>query len=80
MKLSKFEFTSLEDQYRKMMADYITVSVDDLSINERTLILKSLELFKDKLRDIKVLDDEIKRLSLELANLKAMNDDSDYLT
>jgi hypothetical protein len=33
---------------------------------------------KEKLEDIKILNDEIKRLSIENANLKAYNDDKDY--
>jgi hypothetical protein len=36
------------------------------------------ELFEEKLGDMKILQDEINRLSLELANLKASNDNSDY--
>ena len=36
------------------------------------------ELFEEKLEDIKILNDEIKRISLELANLKSYQDDGDY--
>lgn len=60
VKSFNFEFTSLEDEYRKMLADHITVSVDDLSPNERAIIAKSFELFEGKLEDIKTLNDELK--------------------
>jgi hypothetical protein len=33
---------------------------------------------EEKLEDIKILKDNIKRLSIENANLKAYNDDKDY--
>lgn len=69
---------SLKSQYKKLLADHITVSVDDLTENEEALIEKAFVLFQDKLDDIKVLNDEIKRISIELANLKSMHDDGDY--
>jgi len=68
---------SLKDKYIKLLADKITVSVDDLTDNELKLISESYELFSEKIDDIKLLNDQIKRISVELANLKAMHDDSD---
>jgi hypothetical protein len=68
---------SLKDKYIKLLADKITVSVDDLTDNELKLISESYELFSEKLDDIRLLNDQIKRISVELANLKAMHDDSD---
>lgn len=56
------------------MADKITVSVDDLNDNEKILIEASYELFIEKLEDIKLLNDDIKRVTNELFNLKAMKD------
>lgn len=69
---------SLKDSYVKLLADHILVDVDDLTPTEVKLIDESFTLFKDKLNDIKDLNDEIKRLSLEVANLKAMSDNTDY--
>lgn len=63
---------SLEDQYRKIMADHITVSVEDLTSNEMLIVNKGWYMFNDKLQDIKIANDEIKRLTIELANYKAM--------
>ena len=68
----------LKKQYKKMLADTITVSVEDLTENEEKLIDESFILFSSKLDDIKILNDEIKRISIELANLKSMQDNSDY--
>ena len=69
---------NLKEQYFKLLADHITISVEDLTDTESSLISKSYELFQDKLEDIKILNDEVKRISLELANLKAMQDNNDY--
>ncbi len=68
---------SLKDRYVKLLASKITVSIDDLTDNELKLINESFELFSEKLDDIQILKDEVKRVSVELANLKAMQDDSD---
>ena len=68
---------SLKDKYVKLLSGRITVSIDDLTDNELKLINESFELFSEKLDDIKILKDELKRVSIELANLKAMQDDSE---
>lgn len=64
-----------KDEYTKALADHITVSVEDLSPTEIQLIDRSYYIFKDRLSDIKANEDEVKRLRLELANLRAMTDD-----
>lgn len=71
-----FNFETLEERYLKQMAKTITVSVEDLTDNERTLIRESFDLFEAKLEEIKTLQDEVKRLSIELANKKAMHEDA----
>lgn len=68
---------SIKDRYIKLLASKITVSVDDLTDNELNLITESFKLFSEKLDDIKILNDELKRTSIELANLKSMHDDSE---
>lgn len=68
---------SLKDRYIKLMVGKITVSVDDLTDNELTLINESYELFSEKLDDIRLLNEQVRKLTIELANLKAMQDDSD---
>jgi hypothetical protein len=69
---------SLKDKYIKLLSSKITVSIEDLTNNELKLITESFELFKEKLDDIKILNDELKRVNIELINLKSMLDDSDY--
>lgn len=71
-----FNFETLEERYLKQMANSITVSVEDLTDNERTLIRESFDLFEAKLEEIKTLQDEVKRLSINLANIKAMHEDA----
>ena len=68
---------SLKDKYVKLLSSRITVSVDDLTDNELKLINESFELFSEKLEDIKILKDELKRVNIELINLKAMHDNSE---
>lgn len=69
-----FNMESLEERYTKEMAKSITVSVEDLTDNEKKLIEKSFELWQEKLDDLKIANDEVKRLSIELANQKAMHE------
>jgi hypothetical protein len=65
------------EDYIKALADHITVSVEDLNDIELALINKSYAIFNDRLSDMKALQDEVKRLSIELANQKAMyNEDT----
>jgi hypothetical protein len=68
---------SLSDRYKKLLAERISVSLDDLTDNEIRLIEESFDLFKEKLEDITLLNDELRRVNIELANLKAMHDDSE---
>jgi hypothetical protein len=60
------------EDYIKALADHITVSVEDLNDTELALINKSYAIFNDRLSDMKALQDEVKRLSIDLANQKAM--------
>lgn len=70
----------MKEKYKKLLADHVSISLEDLTPSEIGIIDKSFELFDDKLNDIKTLNDEVKRLSIELANVKAMGtaDDARY--
>jgi hypothetical protein len=72
------KFKTLKEQYLDLVIDRITVSKEDLTEVEEKIINIGYELLSEKLDDIKILNDEIKRISLELANLKAYQDDEDY--
>jgi ABC-type uncharacterized transport system ATPase subunit len=74
----QFYWSYPKEQYRKVLADHITVAVEDLTPNELALINKAFDIFEGNLADLKVEQDEVKRLSIELANLKASLDDKDY--
>jgi len=72
------EFKTLKEQYLDLVIDRITVSKEDLTEVEEQIINIGYELLSEKLEDIKILTDENKRISIELANLKAYQDDTDY--
>ena len=69
------EFKTLKEQYIEMMANKISVSVGDLTENEKTIIESGWILFSEKMEDIKILQDENRRISIELVNLRAYKDD-----
>ena len=68
---------TLKKQYTKLLSDKMLVSDEDLTPNELILIEESFNLFLEKLDDIKILNDELKRVTIELINLKAMYDNSE---
>jgi hypothetical protein len=51
---------------------------EELTDNEKYIIEVTYNRFKEKLEDIKILEDEITRISVENANLKSYNDNKDY--
>lgn len=73
-----FKFKSLKDRYRELILSKVYIKEEDLTEEESLIIDVTYELFEEKLQDIKILNDEIARLSVQLANLKASNDDNDY--
>jgi hypothetical protein len=77
LKLEKNFMESLKERYIKLLAERISVSVDDLTDNELKLIEESFEIFNERLNDITLLNDELRRVNIELANVKSMYDDSE---
>lgn len=73
-----FRFKSLKDRYRELILSKVFIKEEDLTEEESHIIDVTYELFEEKLQDMKILQDEINRLSVQLANLKASNDDNDY--
>jgi len=76
--MTPFTFKTIKEKYTKLMAESITVLVEDLSNNEKKLIDESFLMFDSKLNDIKELEGQNKRLIIALANLRSMTDDNDY--
>ena len=71
--MDALNFPSEKEQFTKTLADHVSLSIDDLSKIELELIDKAYSIFKDNQEEIKAQSDEVKRLSLELLNLKAMS-------
>jgi len=69
---------SLREEYKKSIADKLSISVEDLTKTELEIINHCFDIFQDRLEDLKILTDENKRLTIENANLKAYNDNKDY--
>jgi len=82
--IPNFKFKTLKEEYEelilfKLFPDRkIRFIKEELTDNEKSIIEFGYELFQEKLDDMKILQDEIRRLSVENANLKAYNDDRDY--
>jgi pyrimidine operon attenuation protein/uracil phosphoribosyltransferase len=69
------KFKSFKERYFEMMANRISVSVEDLTDNEMSIIEYGYTIFSEKLEDIKILEDENRRISVELVNIKSYRDD-----
>ncbi len=76
--MSEIPYHTLKEQYIKLVADRLLMSVDDFTSTELEIISISFELFEDKLSDIKTLNEENYKLTIELKNLKSSLDDKDY--
>jgi len=72
-----FKIKTLKERYVEMMSNKISVSIEDLTDNEMSIIEYSYTIFSEKLEDIKILEDENRRISVELSNLKSYVDDLD---
>ena len=60
-----------------MMSNRLSLSEDDLTDNEKTLIEYSFTLFDEKMEDIRLLKEELYRITIELANAKCYIEDID---
>lgn len=60
-----------------MMCNVLSLSEYDLTDNERILIEHGFRLFNEKMEDIQILNDENRRISIELANMKSYLEDFD---
>jgi len=74
----EFKFKSPKEKYTEGVLNYLLIKKEDLTETEKEIIDYSFSVLKERLEDIKLLNDEVVRLSIELANLKSYNDDKDY--
>jgi hypothetical protein len=72
-----FKIKTLKERYVEMMSNRISVSVEDLTDNEMSIIEYGYTIFSEKLEDNRILEDENRRISIELSNLKSYVDDLD---
>jgi hypothetical protein len=73
--LNRLFKTPKKEEYIDGVLNYVLISKEDLTDTEEQIIDYSFQVLRERLEDIKILDDEVKRLNIELANLKAYNKD-----
>jgi hypothetical protein len=71
-------FKTPKQKYIEGLVNYLLIKEEDLTETEKEIIDYSFSVLKERLEDIKLLNDEVVRLNIELANLKSYNDDKDY--
>jgi hypothetical protein len=71
-------FKSPKEKYTEGVLNHLLIKMEDLTDTEKEIINYSFSVLKERLEDIKILNDELARLNIEIANLKSYNDDKDY--
>jgi hypothetical protein len=71
-------FKSPKEKYTEGILNHLLIKMEDLTDTEKEIINYSFSVLKERLEDIKLLNDEVVRLNIEIANLKSYNDDKDY--
>jgi hypothetical protein len=69
---------SLKKEYTKIMEKRISIKEEDFSHTEKEIINLGFVMVKEKIDEIRELNEEIIRLKIEISNLKAYNDNNDY--
>lgn len=68
----------MRPEYMKYVSEKIMISIEDLSDTEMEIINITFDLFKEKVDDIKMLNDDINKLQNAYLNLKSSLDDNNY--
>lgn len=71
-------FKTSKQKYTEELVSHLLINEEDLTETEKEILNYSFSVLKERLEDIKLLNDEVIRLNIELANLKSYNDDKDY--
>ena len=71
-------FKTPRQKYTEGVLNHLLIKEEDLTETEKEIITYGFDLLQERLDEMKILNDEIKRLNIELANLKSYNDDKDY--
>jgi hypothetical protein len=69
---------NLKKEYTRIISEKISLKEDDFSDIEKEIVNIGFYMVKEKIDEIRELNDEIIRLKIEISNLKSYNDDSDY--
>jgi len=70
------EFQRLKEQYSDLVTEKLSISKEDLTETEETIIDIGYNLLVEKLEDIKLLKDELRKVSIDLANMKSFIKDT----
>jgi hypothetical protein len=68
----------MRPEYMKYVSEKIMIPIEDLSDIEMEIINITFDLFKEKVDDIKMLNDDINKLQNAYLNLKSSLDDNNY--
>ncbi len=71
-------FKTPRQKYTEGVLNHLLIKEEDLTDTEKEIITYGFDLLRERLDEMKILNDEIKRLNIELANLKSYNDDGGY--
>lgn len=72
------KFKTLKERFIEFIEKNTLISYNDFTDTEKEIVNVAYIIVDEKLEEIKLLNDEIKRISLELANLKSYQDDNNY--
>lgn len=67
-----------KEKYTEGVLNFLLIKKEDLTYTEKEIINYSFSVLEERLEDIKLLNDEVKRLNIELANMRSYDDNNDY--
>lgn len=68
----------LRELYNTTICEKLSIVYEDLTDTEKQIMEESYNILHDRIKDNKELEDQIYRLTIEIKNLKAYNDNKDY--
>lgn len=68
----------LKKEYTRIISEKISLKEADFSHTEKEILNIGFNMVKEKIDEIRELNDEIIRVKIEILNLKSYSDDKDY--
>lgn len=68
----------LKKEYTRIISEKISLKEGDFSHTEKEIANIGFDMVKEKIDEIRDLNDEIIRLKIEISNLKSYSDNKDY--